>query len=74
MQMRVTPDGLQPRWKDLKKDWGLSSGWRLFYYAYPTRIFPNAAYGFDSLTGILEQDQFVGTEKNGASISAYCSA
>ncbi|MCC6396788.1 MAG: PD40 domain-containing protein [Bacteroidetes bacterium] len=51
----------KPRWKDLKKDVGVELRLEAFsYYAYPTRIFLNAAYGFDSFDRyIRSRDQFV---------------
>ncbi len=51
----------KPRWKDMKKDIGIELRLEAFsYYAYPTRIFLNAAYGFDSFERyIRSRDQTV---------------
>lgn len=51
----------RPRWKDMKKDIGVELRLEAFsYYAYPTRIFLNASYGFDRFDRyIRSRDQYV---------------
>ena len=52
---------LKPRLSDFKKDIGVELRLEAFsYYAYPTRIFLNAAYGFDSFDHyVRSRDQVV---------------